>query len=458
MRSIAGLCLLGALLDAATAFYIYSPPSKKVEDPTVANFVSFGFAFSGPEGATDRKPGLPQSPLKFKKHAPPVSSSPVMMPYNGPKADLFPKTGTVRVKRHVKHLHDKWLKNRRSEGATKAKRTNDYKIVTAATPSQTNSAAIDEDGTDFSYFSQVEFGSGGDTLYMLIDTGSGDSWTMSSSCQSSACQSHNTFGPADSTTFQETSQTFAIAYGSGSVSGTVASDAVELAGLKVNLTFGSANVTSDQFDNYPMDGILALGRPKQSQIGAKMFMQLVAEASLLPANLFGIHLERMADGTANGEINFGAPDTSKYVGSLNYVDCLSNQENWEIPADDIIVNGNACGATGYTAIFDTGTSYMLIPPDAASKLFAGIPGSQCTGEMYNVPCNTTTPVQLSFGNVSYDVSPLDYVGPSVGGDMCQSHIIAYAAAGDSTWLLGDTFLKNVYTVYDSDNNSIGACP
>ena len=70
-----------------------------------------------------------------------------------------------------------------STSATPVKRDNDYSIITASQPSQTNSMAVHEDGTDFSYFSAVNFGSHGKPMYMLIDTGAANTWVMGANCE-----------------------------------------------------------------------------------------------------------------------------------------------------------------------------------------------------------------------------------------------------------------------------------
>ena len=79
------------------------------------------------------------------------------------------------------------------------KRKNGFKIIQAAAPKQANSAGIDQDGTDFSYFCAFQFGTNKETFYLLIDTAASNTWVMSSDCTTDACNSHTTFGPADST-------------------------------------------------------------------------------------------------------------------------------------------------------------------------------------------------------------------------------------------------------------------
>jgi cathepsin D len=320
-----------------------------------------------------------------------------------------------------------------------------------------NSLAVNEDGHDYSYFATMKFGSEGKELYMLVDTGAANTWVMGSDCTTVACKTHNTFGKADSTTLEVSKETWSIAYGTGTVSGVVVNDTVAFAGFSLEMGFGSASTTSSDFDSYPMDGILGLGRPKSNRLGVPTVMQTLMNANLLKANLFGVHLQRNADGATDGQVNFGAVDTSMFDGDLHYTDSISTDGLWEIPIDDAGVDGNSAGLTGRTAIVDTGTSYVLMPPADAKKLHALIDGAvQDDSENWMVPCSSTVPVQFTFSGKAFDVSHKDYVGTADSdGKMCESNIIGHQAFGATQWLLGDVFLKNVYSVFDYEQNRIG---
>ena len=351
---------------------------------------------------------------------------------------------------------------RRENGYTKdqdvspVKRDNTFNVVTAAKPSQTNSAPIDEDGTDFSYFAPLSFGSEGTLMYMLIDTGAANTWVMGSDCTSEACGKHNTFGETDSATFKSTGKTFDLAYGTGSVSGATVNDTVQIAGMTIPLSFGAATTTSDDFLDYPMDGILGLGRSASNTMQFPTAMQAMMNTEKLPANIFGVNLQRDSDGSMDGELNFGAPDTSKYTGDLSYTDTVPDGKMWEIPVDDAGFNGKLCKFTGKRAVIDTGTTFMLLPPDDSKQLHAQIPQSRQDGEVFKIPCSTKQPVQVVISGVSYNITPADYIGkPVKGGDLCESNIIGRQAFGPDEWLLGDVFLKNVYTVFDFDKDRIG---
>lgn len=335
-------------------------------------------------------------------------------------------------------------------------------IVTSSEPTQANSAAIDEDPLDYSYFASIDFGSKKTPLWMLLDTGSFLSWVPSTSCTSLSClnPTHSVYGPENSTTYNASSTTFGLAYGTGSVKGVIATDSLTLAGLTVDLSFGSASTTSDDFNNFPFDGILGLGN-LYNYLGYLTFMGVVAQNKLLKSNVFGIDLSRAEDGSNDGEISFGAPDTSKYSGSLSYTPVVEGSSSWTIALDDAGYNGKSAGLTGRSALIDTGTSYVIIPKADAAQLFALVDNATLDADnsTYMVPCDTTTPIQFTFSGVSFDLSSKDWVGPVTDSskNLCASNIYPLDGATNiaGEWLVGDTFLKNVYSVFDCDQNRVG---
>lgn len=226
--------------------------------------------------------------------------------------------------------------------------------------------------------------------------------------------------------------------------------------MSIPLSFGAASDTSDDFLAYPMDGILGLGRSASNAMEYPTAMEAIRKTGLLQSNIFGIHLQRFSDGSTDGELNFGAPDTSRYTGELSYTDTVANGVMWEVPLDDASYDGNFCKFSGKSAILDTGTSYVLLPLDDAKQLHAQIPRSESDGETFNIPCLTSIPIQIIISGVEYNISTQDYIGnPVEGGDLCTSNIIGRQAFGSDQWLLGDVFLKNVYTVFDFDKSRIG---
>ncbi|KAH7061431.1 aspartic peptidase domain-containing protein [Macrophomina phaseolina] len=341
---------------------------------------------------------------------------------------------------------------------TPVRRDNQFNVVAANEPSQSNSVAVDTDGSDFSYFSTFKFGSSQTAYYLLLDSGAANTWVMGSDCGTDSCAKHNTLGTADSSSLKVTSSTFSIAYGTGNVNGTIASDQVHVSNFTVDLTFGLAEYASNEFSSYPMDGILGLGRADKTNndVTDGTIMDALAEASLIPEKLYGIHLSRSSDDLKDGELTFGATNPDRYDGDLAWTSTLDNDRGfWEIPIADAAFDGTSAGLTDRTAIIDTGTSYILVPGGDAAALHKLIPQSSQNGEIFTIPCSTTQPLQLTFGDVAYNISSKDYVGNNLGGSNCQSNIIGRRTFGEKQWLVGAVFLKNVYTAFDYDNSRIG---
>ncbi|KAI1487939.1 aspartic peptidase domain-containing protein [Biscogniauxia mediterranea] len=327
-------------------------------------------------------------------------------------------------------------------------RDNDYTVLNAVEPTVSNSAGIDQDGTDYSYFVEAKLGSDGKPLYMLLDTGASTTWVMGSGCTSAACKSHNSFGPSDSKTYVDTGKTYAVEYGTGSVSGHVITDTMSIAGLSAPVSFGVANTTSDEFSAFPFDGILGLSMSPDTWLTA------IKNANLIDANVFGISLARAADGTNDGEIAFGAPNPEKMEGNITYTP-LKAGSTWTITMDGATVDGKSAGLDGKDAYIDTGTSFIFGPPNDVKAIYGMIPDSaQQDSATWSVPCDSDVPVALTFSGKSWTISSKDFVsGPNDDG-VCTGKIYGMEYV-KGAWLVGDTFLKNVYSVYDMDQRRIG---
>ncbi|KAI1460871.1 hypothetical protein F4805DRAFT_465342 [Annulohypoxylon moriforme] len=335
-----------------------------------------------------------------------------------------------------------------NEDAALLNRDNDYNVVSAVKPTASNAVGIDQDGTDYSYFIEANFGSEGKSMYMLVDTGASTTWVMGSGCTSSACTKHNTFGPNDSKTYNDTGSNYSVEYGSGEVSGHVISDSISIAGLKVTIPFGVANVTSDQFAQFPFEGILGLSMVPNT------WLAYVRDAKLIQSNVFGIALARNSDGANDGEIAFGGPNTAKFKGDISYTSIQSGN-SWAIPMDDVLYDGKSASVKGRQAYIDTGTTFVFGPPDDVKALYALVPGSKTTdkGTTYTVPCNSNASVSFSFSGQTWTASAKDFTSAPNSDGTCTGNVYGMEFV-PGAWLLGDMFLKNVYSVFDVDQKRI----
>jgi len=124
--------------------------------------------------------------------------------------------------------------------------------------------------------------------------------------------------------------------------------------------------------------------------------------------------------------------------------------------------------SGNVAAIDTGTTLIGGPSAAVSAVYAQIPGSQqLSGNLagfYGFPCSTTVQVTMAFGGKSWPINSDDMnLGRvSTTSDICAGGIFDLNAGssigeggGNPNWVVGDTFLKNVYSVFRSDPAAIG---
>jgi hypothetical protein len=204
-----------------------------------------------------------------------------------------------------------------------------------------------------------------------------------------------------------------------------------------------------------MDGILGIGRGAGTEGIA--IMDVLSSDNLIGAKLYGIHLSRNTDGLLDGELDLGEVNTERFSGEMNYMDCVPNDTGfWEISLEDAGIAGQkTVGLKGRTAIMDTGTSYILMPEDDALALHEGIEGYKQDGETFFVPCDTEDVLQFHFNTKAYNISTTDWVGGKVDSGLCRSNIVGRQTFSETQWLVGDVFLKNVYSVFDFDKSRVG---
>ncbi|CAG8852350.1 36566_t:CDS:1, partial [Racocetra persica] len=149
-------------------------------------------------------------------------------------------------------------------------------------------------------------------------------------------------------------------------------------------------------------------------------------------------------------------DKSKFIGEITFNPVINTDGFWQINLDSAIFDGNL-SFSGKTAIIDTGSTPLFIPKDDAAAINNQIPGSVFDQEhqLYIVPCDSTSTLSLKFGGVDYTIPSDDLILKS--SSICISAIIPIddVSFPINLWVVGQTFLKNVYSVYDVKNRQVG---
>ncbi|TMW54967.1 hypothetical protein Poli38472_014738 [Pythium oligandrum] len=315
------------------------------------------------------------------------------------------------------------------------------------------------------YIGKVAFGNPPQHFTMVFDTGSSDTWVPSADCNE--CGPHNLFEHTASTTFLDSQEKFIDAYGSGSVTGTVAVDTIRLGEYKVDsVKFGVVREETEKLQAFIADGIFGMAFEGLAQISRPtVFTALAAENPEID-NMFAFYLTPEAY-RAGSELHIGGFDLS-VVGpnaSFHYTPVVKLPEfdtymYWTIQLNHFSTDkqstDNICDPFCY-AIVDTGTSLISVPDGQYAQVIQTITaGLNCQDVNCDGVSVSDFPV-LRFGMVPdnvFQLQPRDYV-QCFGWGQCR---VQLQSTGDEWWILGDVFIKTYYTLFDADNMRVGfAC-
>lgn len=321
---------------------------------------------------------------------------------------------------------------------------------------------------DSGFYGSVAIGTPPVSYNVILDTGSADLWVASSSCQA-GCGGVATFNAGASSTFSDTNTSFRITYGSGDASGTLGSDTVQMAGFSVsNQIFALCDVFDNVVDD-PVSGILGLAFQTISASGATPFWETLVKNGAWDSPVMSFQLSRYIDDQnadslePGGTFTMGFVNTSLFTGDIDYNDVPANNVGfWMQTISSVISQGKSItlgtGADILAAI-DTGTTNVGGPPQYIAEIYAQIPGSaHGTGNYenyYTYPCSTTVNVTMAFGGRSWAVSNANFQLTKLNNNLCLGAFFQLTTGSSPSWIIGDTFLKNVYTVFQYKPPAVG---
>ncbi|KAH9988378.1 aspartic peptidase domain-containing protein [Russula vinacea] len=297
----------------------------------------------------------------------------------------------------------------------------------------------------FLWSGTIQVGTPGKEYSVLIDTGTADLMLFGPSCPT--CQGHNTYDPSKSSSANDLKTPFNLTYGFGNIVGDVFTDSVTIGGFEVSN--GTLGVTSEiglnyNATNFGADGVLGMGFQGLS---------LYNSSSVIETLLI-----------------VGGRDGSRYSGDLVYTPVdTGNLGFWHTELDDITINGNNTHITTLGAVIDSGSPLILGDRESIANIYAGIPGSsrlnvsaessenQKQFQFWTYPCNTTVNASIVISKTSFNIPSDGFNYTTIGGGLCTGIFAELAAeiAYPGFWVLGNAFLRNVYTEFDYGKLQIG---
>ncbi|KAH9990903.1 aspartic peptidase domain-containing protein [Russula vinacea] len=273
----------------------------------------------------------------------------------------------------------------------------------------------------FLWSGTIQVGTPSKEYSVVFDTTSADLWLFGPSCPT--CQGHDIYDPSQSSSANDLKTPFNVSYSFGNLTGDVFTDSVTVGGFKVsNETLGVTSEIGVNYNatNFGADGVLGMGFKGLSMYNSSSVIETLVNGSQLPEPVVGMVL---AD--SNPELIVGGRDSSRYKGDL--------------PPN-------------------------LGDHESIANIYAGIPGSSRLNvtdpkqfQLWTYPCNTTVNASIVISNTSFNIPSDKFNYTTIGGGLCIGVFAEFAADIEDPgfWVLGNGFLRNVYTELDYGKLQIG---
>ncbi|KAL8720514.1 MAG: hypothetical protein Q9225_002636 [Loekoesia sp. 1 TL-2023] len=339
---------------------------------------------------------------------------------------------------------------------------------------QPGDVPAEDQQNDSEYLCPVTIGTPGQTFNLDFDTGSADLWIFSTELAKSVNTSgHNVFDPKKSSTFKRTSgASWKISYGDGSnASGDVGTDNVNIGGLVVEgQSIELAKALSAQFASGVGDGLLGLAfgsintvtpKPVPTPVESMIAQKDIPKTSELFTAYLGSYKDKNDPDHGISFYTFGYIDEKALAGQTPYYTPIDNSQGfWQFKSTTASINGKKVNRSGNTAIADTGTTLALVDDNLCQAIYDAIPGAKYDDQQqgYLFPSNTTVDklpvVAFDVGGKEFAVQKEDLAFADAGNNMTYGGI---QSRGDLSFdILGDTWLKAIYAIFDQGNKRFGA--
>ncbi|KAI0743998.1 acid protease [Daedaleopsis nitida] len=308
------------------------------------------------------------------------------------------------------------------------------------------------DENEAEWSGSISIGTPAQKFVIDFDTGSSDLWVPSAACTDDVCAKKSLYDTTKSSTTSKKSGNFTIHYGDGSsVSGPVFTDTVNVAGISIkDQYFSPVTTLSSVFSDDPIDGILGLAYPKLSNFqqviefynvslkadltfvfSQNPFFNTAIEQSAVKEKVFAFKLAK-----EGSELFLGGVNDKLYTGKIETHAVDTSTGFWHIQGASILANKK-------------------------TEVYGAIDGATLYDEkngFYSYPCDTPPTIAFTWGGSEWAISKdnVNLGQTKEGSGQCIGALAAQdLGLGDNTWLLGDSFMKNVYTAFSFEDDTVG---
>ncbi|KAJ7582612.1 acid protease [Mycena floridula] len=332
---------------------------------------------------------------------------------------------------------------------------------------------------EFLYLVSVQVGN--QPFLCILDTGSADFWVVSSNCVVSDCDSVSKY--ATSPSLSISTDGFNIKYLLGSVEGMVVSDTVTLGSFEISgQILGLANKTQGlSLASSGSSGVLGLAFPSEASITGTTTLDTIFRSLDECCRFFALKLGRYSrTDDPPSSLTFGYLDDSLALDFSTFFFTAVSQagsntfDYWKIPLIRLTINstdftlspsrtpGSPKGCT--VAVLDSGTTLVLGPTSDVDKFYLSVGGSRKNPDTgsWELSCSRALVVGFVLGEAGREekefiLDPAD-ISWAEGDTLekrswCMGGIQSNDNAHSADWILGATFLRNVYVSHHGANST-----
>ncbi|KAK4161711.1 Candidapepsin-1 [Cladorrhinum sp. PSN259] len=320
------------------------------------------------------------------------------------------------------------------------------------------------------YIIQLEIGTPPQKVRVFVDTGSYELWVnprCSTSASAQLCQSYGAYFPSKSNSATHIGGDFSVTYGTGAVRGSYWSDVMSIAMFQIPAV--QFAVADDS--NYTFAGILGLGYAYGYSVEYPTVLNLMVSWGMINAPIFSLGLG--GDGDGFSEIIFGGINRWKFAGPLSPVKIWPPVSKQDPRWVQYWVNVTSVGMTKpgedgiiYTprdtfnmpTLIDTGSTLSYIREDLVATIGQQFQATVDNSGNYFVDCKYrdipgTVDFGFNRGGMVINVRYKDFIYQQAPGGRCMLGVQP-ADAGSTNYVLGDTFIRGAYLVFDQQSDTV----
>jgi hypothetical protein len=308
------------------------------------------------------------------------------------------------------------------------------------------------------WVTKLSIGTPAQTLSMMLDTGTLNTWVTDSSCDTEACKAHNSYNPAKSITYKVHDNKSKIeSFGPwGDMRVIFGTDYCQLDSSTMTvpmeefLFMQAIDYSGDSFKNLVADGGLAIPSTPDKEATAlanKLYCQGFIDIPLVSFyydKFFGYGECLM------GWVNYECfhPETLNMLPLITPYGGKELEFLWAVALDSLTLDSKAVYGTKTQLVLDTGSSFFKGCADIITPLINAVTkgGTLPTTLKNPEELQNYSPMTITLGGINYILQPEQYFVKIDNKFVLGIQILEGMPEG--MLLVGQVFLETVYSIFD----------